>query len=89
MNIGDAARQPGLPTKTIRYYEDINLEKPQRASNGYQFLVGCACSIEQALCRYSGRATRGRNSRALRQAGNRNRSHADLGGLSICMADYG
>ena len=36
MNIGDAALQTGLPAKTIRYYEDIDLIKPQRAENGYR-----------------------------------------------------
>ncbi|MCC0029758.1 MAG: Cu(I)-responsive transcriptional regulator [Brucellaceae bacterium] len=36
MNIGDAALQTGLPAKTIRYYEDIDLIKPQRADNGYR-----------------------------------------------------
>jgi MerR family transcriptional regulator, copper efflux regulator len=36
MNIGTAARQSGLPPKTIRYYEDIGLLKADRASNGYR-----------------------------------------------------
>lgn len=36
MNIGDAATQTGLPAKTIRYYEDIDLIKPQRDENGYR-----------------------------------------------------
>ncbi len=36
MNIGDVARQSGLPAKTIRYYEDINLVKPRREANGYR-----------------------------------------------------
>ena len=36
MNIGDVARQPGLPAKTIRYYEDIGLVRPRRDSNGYR-----------------------------------------------------
>ena len=36
MNIGDAALQTGLPAKTIRYYEDIDLIKPLRADNGYR-----------------------------------------------------
>ncbi len=36
MNIGDVARQSGLPAKTIRYYEDIDLIKPLRDSNGYR-----------------------------------------------------
>lgn len=36
MNIGDAAERSGLPAKTIRYYEDIGLLKPDRAGNGYR-----------------------------------------------------
>jgi len=36
MNIGTAARQSGLPPKTIRYYEDIGLLMADRAANGYR-----------------------------------------------------
>ena len=36
MNIGEAARQSGLPAKTIRYYEDIGLLTPDRRVNGYR-----------------------------------------------------
>lgn len=36
MNIGTAARQSGLPRKTIRYYEDIGLLTADRAANGYR-----------------------------------------------------
>lgn len=36
MNIGDVAERSGLPAKTIRYYEDIGLVKPQRSANGYR-----------------------------------------------------
>lgn len=36
MNIGSAARQSGLPAKTIRYYEDIGLLTADRAANGYR-----------------------------------------------------
>ncbi len=36
MNIGDAADQSGLPTKTIRYYEEIGLITPDRSGNGYR-----------------------------------------------------
>ncbi len=36
MNIGDAALKSSLPAKTIRYYEDIGLIKPDRSSNGYR-----------------------------------------------------
>ena len=36
MNIGQAARASGLPPKTIRYYEDIDLIRPSRGDNGYR-----------------------------------------------------
>lgn len=36
MNIGQAAGRSGLPTKTIRYYEDIGLLKPARRANGFR-----------------------------------------------------
>lgn len=36
MNIGQAAEQSSLPTKTIRYYEDIGLLKPARRANGFR-----------------------------------------------------
>ena len=36
MNIGDVAGRSGLPVKTIRYYEDIGLIRPQRGENGYR-----------------------------------------------------
>ena len=37
MNIGDGARQSGLPAKTIRYYESIGLiGQPQRRPSGYR-----------------------------------------------------
>ena len=36
MNIGEAAERTGLPAKTIRYYEDIELVRPARAANGYR-----------------------------------------------------
>lgn len=36
MNIGRAAERSGLPTKTIRYYEDIGLLKPARRANGFR-----------------------------------------------------
>jgi len=36
MNIGEAEKQSGLPAKTIRYYEEIGLVRPERAANGYR-----------------------------------------------------
>lgn len=36
MNIGDVARRSGLPTKTIRYYEEIGFIRPKRLDNGYR-----------------------------------------------------
>ncbi len=36
MNIGDVSVRSGLPAKTIRYYEDIDLITPARAANGYR-----------------------------------------------------
>ncbi|ARE38712.1 Cu(I)-responsive transcriptional regulator [Rhodovulum sp. P5] len=36
MNIGTVARRSGLPAKTIRYYEEIGLIKPDRGTNGYR-----------------------------------------------------
>ena len=36
MNIGEASRRSGLPSKTIRYYEEVGLISPARAANGYR-----------------------------------------------------
>jgi len=36
MNIGTAAEKSRLPVKTIRYYEDIGLVRPERCGNGYR-----------------------------------------------------
>lgn len=36
MNIGEVAERSGLPAKTIRYYEDIDLVRPLRSANGYR-----------------------------------------------------
>lgn len=36
MTIGDVARETGLPSKTLRYYEDIGLVRPHRLDNGYR-----------------------------------------------------
>ncbi len=36
MNISEVSKATGLPPKTIRYYEDINLIQPLRQANGYR-----------------------------------------------------
>ena len=36
MNIGEVSERSGLPPKTFRYYEDINLVRPLRSDNGYR-----------------------------------------------------
>lgn len=36
MNIGTVSEISGLPAKTIRYYEDIGLIRPDRRDNGYR-----------------------------------------------------
>jgi Cu(I)-responsive transcriptional regulator len=36
MNIAEASDRSGLPSKTIRYYEDIGLIRPDRRANGYR-----------------------------------------------------
>ncbi|PZV36299.1 hypothetical protein B5V02_24270 [Mesorhizobium kowhaii] len=36
MNIGIASERSGLPSKMIRYYEDIGLLRPTRTDNGYR-----------------------------------------------------
>lgn len=36
MNISEAEKRSGLPTKTIRYYEEIGLIQPARTANGYR-----------------------------------------------------
>ena len=36
MNISEVSKATGLPPKTIRYYEDINLIRPLRQANGYR-----------------------------------------------------
>ncbi len=36
MNIQAAASQAGLPVKTVRYYDDIDLVAAQRRENGYR-----------------------------------------------------
>jgi Cu(I)-responsive transcriptional regulator len=37
MNIGTVSERSGVPTKTIRYYEDIGLFTPKRSANGYRY----------------------------------------------------
>ncbi|MEO1363575.1 MAG: Cu(I)-responsive transcriptional regulator [Pseudomonadota bacterium] len=36
MNISQASEATGLPAKTIRYYEEIGLIRPDRRANGYR-----------------------------------------------------
>ena len=36
MNISAAAERCGLPAKTIRYYEEIGLVRPERRGNNYR-----------------------------------------------------
>ena len=40
MKIGDVADASGLSAKTIRYYEDIGLVRPERGENGYRDFGG-------------------------------------------------
>lgn len=43
MNIKDVSDRTGLPAKTIRYYEDINLITPARRDNGYRDFSDTDC----------------------------------------------
>ncbi len=36
VNIGEAARSAGLPSKTVRYYEEIGIVRSMRSGNGYR-----------------------------------------------------
>jgi MerR family copper efflux transcriptional regulator len=54
MNIGEAAKQSGLPAKTIRYYEEIGLVAPARAENGYRDFAGADIHRMQFLHRARG-----------------------------------
>lgn len=36
MQIGEAARATGVPPKTLRYYEDLGLVRPDRTESGYR-----------------------------------------------------
>jgi Cu(I)-responsive transcriptional regulator len=53
MNISEAATLSGLPAKTIRYYESIDLiSPPRRAANGYRHYgkadIATLCFLRQA-----------------------------------------
>lgn len=52
MNIGDTANAVGIPAKTIRYYEEIGLVKPNRNGNGYRDFS----ETDQHKLRFLGRA---------------------------------
>ena len=46
MFIHELAKQTGVPTKTIRYYESIGLPPPaQRAANNYRQYTRCICYL--------------------------------------------
>ncbi len=46
MNIGQASKLSGVPSKTIRYYEDIGLVSPaRRQTNGYRDYTDSDVSI--------------------------------------------
>ncbi len=36
IQIGEAARATGVPSKTLRYYEDLGLVRPDRTESGYR-----------------------------------------------------
>jgi DNA-binding transcriptional MerR regulator len=56
MRIGELARKTGVPTKTIRYYEEIGvLPSPERAANGYRSYGWAA--VERLLFVRDARAT--------------------------------
>jgi len=53
MNISEAAKLSGLPAKTLRYYESIDLiSPPRRAENGYRRYgkadIASLCFLRQA-----------------------------------------
>ena len=55
MKIGEAAREAGLPVKTVRYYADIGLvDPPGRSGSGYRDYDGSAV----AKLRFVSRARR-------------------------------
>lgn len=51
MNISDVAKASGLPSKTIRYYEDIGLVRPARSANGYRVFQPSDLHKLTFLCR--------------------------------------
>ena len=56
MRIGELSQKTGVPTKTIRYYEEIDvLPHPERAGNGYRSYGPAA--IERLLFVRDARAT--------------------------------
>ena len=89
MNIGEVASRTGVPAKTIRYYEDIDLIRPaDRAANGYR-----AYSVEDVhTLRFIGRA-RGLGfsvkevARLLTLYRDRNRASADVKRLARAHVD--
>ncbi|MBX3577675.1 MAG: Cu(I)-responsive transcriptional regulator [Rhizobiaceae bacterium] len=94
MNVSHAARRSGLPAKTIRYYEEIGLIRPDRAANGYRdysaddihrlaFLKrarGLGFSIDECRQLMALYGDRGRASHDVRQIA---RSHVDAIGEKI------
>ena len=48
MNIRDASERCGLPSKTLRYYESIELVVPSRSENGYRDY--CDDDVAQLNC---------------------------------------
>lgn len=51
MNIGDVSERSGLPVKTIRYYEDIGLVRPERGANGYRLFEEGHLQKLKFICR--------------------------------------
>ncbi len=61
MNIGEASERSGLPSKTIRYYEDIGLIRPERGGNGYRDYAATDVHKLRFLQRSRASAFRSRN----------------------------
>ncbi len=84
MNIGIASEHTGLPTKTIRYYEDIGLVEPARLENGYRDYSKSDVHVLQFLQRARGLGfgiADCRNLLGLYQ--DRNRASADVRELAL------